>query len=76
MQPVRKPGIDGQHALLAERRREQQLAQIVGEDANGDGVGALLGLVARLGLHGAAEQSLVAVVHGEPHLLRRMRRCP
>ena len=47
-------GVDGQDAFAAERRGEQQFAQVVGEDADGFLVGFLLGLEPHLGLHGRA----------------------
>ena len=63
-------GVDAEHALLAERRRQQQLAQVVGKDAHRLGVGLLLRLQTRLGLHARREQALVAVGRRQLHLRR------
>ena len=56
--------------FLPQRGRQQQLPQVVGKDPDGRLVGAFLGLEPGLRLHGPAQQSLVAVVDGFPHLLR------
>ena len=63
-------GVDGQDVLLPQRGRQQQLPQVVGKDPDGRLVGALLRLEPGLRLHGPAQQALVAVVDGFPHLLR------
>ena len=62
--------VDGQDVLAAERRGEQQLAQVVGEDADGFGVGAFLGFDPHFHFNRRPEQTLVAVLHRKSNLLR------
>ncbi len=61
-------GVDRQRGLLAERRGKQELAEVIGEDADGFLVGLLLVKRARLGLHAEAQQTLVAILDGQLHL--------
>ena len=56
--------VDAHHALLAQRCREQQLAQVLGEDADGLVVGLLLAQVRELRLDRGLQQSLVTVLDG------------
>ena len=56
-------------AFLPEGGIQQQLSQVVGEDSYRLGVGFLLTLRGELGLDGGFEQSFVAVLHGEFHLV-------
>ena len=57
-------GVDGEQAFFAERGGQQQLAQIVSEDADGCDVGTLFGEQTGLGFHGGHQQALAAVFHG------------
>ena len=57
-------GIDGEQAFLAERRGEQEFAQVFGEHADGGFVGALFRKQAGLGFHRWHEQALAAVLDG------------
>ncbi len=50
LQPVRSPGIDAQHRLRSERRRQQQLADVLGEHRDGGGVGHLAQRLVHLGV--------------------------
>ncbi len=61
-------GIEGEDALLPERRGEQELAEVVGEDADRLRVGPLLRGQADLRLHGVGEEPPVAVLDGQPDL--------
>ena len=61
--------IDAEGDLLAERRGEQEFAEIVGEDTDRLLVRLLLVEAARLHFHGESDKSLEAVVAGEFHLL-------
>ena len=61
--------VDGQHDLRAERRREQQIAQVGSEDPDRLAVGPHGEFGARFGLDGGLEQAPVAVVDGRPHLV-------
>ena len=60
-------GVDAHDALLAQGCRQQQLAQVLGEDANGLVVGLLLAEVGKLGLDGGFEQALVTVLDSLGH---------
>ena len=56
--------VDAHDALLAEWGGEQQLAQILGKDADGLFVGTLLAECHELGLDRGLEQTLVAILDG------------
>jgi hypothetical protein len=62
-------GVDRQHDLLPERRGEQQLAHVVGEDPDRGLVGALLRLQPHLGFQGGREQALAGILHGEDDMI-------
>ena len=64
LQPVRKPGVDGQHAAAAQRRGQEQVLEVRGEDADGLLVGALLHGQAHVHLDRGPQQALVGVVDG------------
>ena len=63
-------GVDAQHGDGAGGRREQQVVQVVAEDRDGVGVGALLQFKADLALDGGVQQTLPGVFNGQ-HELRR-----
>ena len=68
-----KAGVDAERDLLPERRGQQQLAQVVGENADRLLVRALCEKGPRLAFHRETEQPLEAILHREPHLLGRGR---
>ena len=63
-------GIDGQHCLLPQGRGQQELAQIIGEHSDGRLVGPFLCRQADFRFHGSGQEALVAVLNGQPDLLR------
>ena len=63
-----KAGIDAHHRPLAQRRLEQQVAQVRREDRDGVVVAELAQLAAHLALDRRAQQPLVAVLDGQAHL--------
>ena len=65
--------IDADDRALAERRRQQQVAQVAGEDLDRVAVGAQLELDAHVGLDRRREQALVAVGDGLGELGRERR---
>ena len=66
--PRPEAGIEGEEPLLAERRGEQELAEVVGEDADRLRVGPLLRGQADLRFHRVGEEPPVAVLDGQPDL--------
>ena len=60
--------VEGEDRFFTQRRSQQELAQVFGEDADRFGVGALARLHAHLRLHGQRQQAFEAVHHGEAHL--------
>ena len=66
--PRPEAGIEGEEPLLAERRGEEELAEVVGEDADRLRVGPFLRGHADLRLHGVGEKPPVAVLDGHPDL--------
>ena len=66
-------GVDAHHRPLAQRRLEQQVAQVGGEDLDGVVVAELAQLAADLALDRRAQQPLVAVLDGQAHLLGSLR---
>ena len=63
-----KARVDREHGPLAERRGEEQFAEIVGEDLDRGLVGALLRIEAHLGFHRGREQPLGGVLDREGNL--------
>ena len=68
--PGAEPGVDRQHPFAAERRRQEQFAQIGCEDPNGLLVRPLLERHPHLGFQRPAEQTAIAVVNRRAHLGR------
>ena len=66
--PGPEAGIEGEEPLLTERRGEQELAEVVGEDADRLRVGPFLRGHADLRLHRIGEEPPVAVLDGQPDL--------
>ena len=62
-------GIDGEDVLLAERRGQQQFAEVFSEDADGfRGRPCFLDSMRSLHFDGRAKQTLIAVLNRQPHL--------
>ena len=57
-------GIDAQHSFLSQRRRQEQLPEVTGEDTDRLLVGLLFACLGELGLDGGLEQPLESVVDG------------
>ncbi len=66
-----KTRINGQHVLAAQRRRQQQFPDILGEYPDGLGIGAFLGFESHFDFDGRSQKPLVTVLHCQPHLFRR-----
>ena len=66
-------GVDGDDALLSERRREQQLPQVFGEYPDRFVVGLLLGRRQQFGLDRGPDQPLERVCDGSFHPFARRR---
>ncbi len=64
-----KTRIDAHHPFGAQRRRQQQLSQVVGEDPNRFGISTILERQPQFGFQRAAQQPFVAVAHGLAHLV-------
>ena len=62
-------GVDGQDVLAAQRRGQQQFAQVFREHADGFRVGPLLGFNPHFDFNRRPEQALVAVLHRQADLL-------
>ena len=60
--------VNAHDALLAQRGSQEELAQVVGKDANGLFVGPRLALGGKFGFDAGAEQALVGIRHGHLHL--------
>ena len=60
-----KAGVYGQHAFLPQWGRQEELSEVLGEDAYGLVVRPSLELRPELRLHGGAEEALVSVGHGQ-----------
>ena len=69
MAPGAKPGIQGQHPLLAQGRRQEQAPQIGGEDPYRLGLGPGLHFRPGFGLQGGRQQALAPVGEGGRHFL-------
>ncbi len=54
-------GIDGQHAAVVDRRLQEQIAEIAGEDADGVRLGPIGQLAAGLALQGGQDQAAQGV---------------
>ena len=67
-------GVESQHGELARGRREQQVLQILAEDLDGVGVGALLEFQTDLRSDGAVEQTLPGVFRRQVQLRQSSRR--
>ena len=65
-------GVDGEHPLLSQWRRHEQLLQVAHEDAYSLLVGFLLGESGKLGLDAGCQQTLVAVLHSLAHTVCRL----
>ena len=63
-------GVESEHGELAGRRREQQVLQILAENLDGIGVGALLEFQADFRSDGAVEQPLPGVFRRQVQLRR------
>ena len=61
-------GVDREHTLAAERRCQQQVAQVLGEHADGLAIGALLHDEPHVDLDGARQEALPRVLDGEAQL--------
>ena len=57
-------GVDPQNALSPQRRSQKKFPEVGGKNADGIGVGPVLGGQAHLGLHGAGDQPAVGVGDG------------
>ena len=68
-------GVDGHRPLLAHRRCQQQLAQILAEDTDGTDVGLLLGNPEHLVLYRGVQETLEAVGHGVAQYVVQLARC-
>ncbi len=68
-----EPGIDRQHPLAAERRLQEQRAQVVGEHLDRLGVGALLEHQPHVDLDRGLEQALVGIGDRQVELARERR---
>ncbi len=66
--PRPEAGIEGKEPLLTERRGEEELAEVVGEDADRLRIGPFLRGHADLRLHRVREKPPVAVLDGHPDL--------
>ena len=63
-------GVDGQNILLTQRRREQELPQVLSEHPYCLGIGAYLGRHPHLGLDGQGKKTLIAIMERQLDLLR------
>ena len=63
--------VDGEDALLAHGGGEEQLFQVLGEDADGGLVGLLLIIIADLRLDGRLQEAFPRVGDGLAHEFRR-----
>ena len=66
-------GVDGNHALLPQRRRKEQLPQVFGEYPDRLVVGLLFGGREQLGLYRRSDEPLERVGHGGFHICARSR---
>ena len=62
-------GVDGHHALLPHRGRQQQLTQVFAEDLDGFDIGLFLGLSDDLAGDGGVQKALPSVIHSFAHFL-------
>ena len=56
--------VDAHDALLSQGSTKEQLAQVLGKDADGLLVGLLFAQSGELGFYGGFKQTFVAVLHG------------
>ena len=61
-------GVDAEDGDGSGGRREQQIVQVVAEDGDGIGIGALLQFEANFALDGCVQQALPCVFNGEVEL--------
>ena len=66
--PRSKSRVDGEDVASAERRCQEQLAEVVGKHLDGGAVSPLLRLHPDFRLDPKTEQPFVAILHGEPDL--------
>ena len=64
-------GVDAHDAFFAQGGRQEQLAQVFGEHANGFQVGFFFAAVAEFGFDGGLQQAFVPVFERQPHLFGR-----
>ena len=64
-------GIEREDVAAAESGSEEEFAEIVGEDADGLGVGLFLGFHPDLGFERKTQEAAVGILHGETHLFTR-----
>ena len=62
-------GVDGEGALLAQRRGEHEFAEVFGKNAGGFEIGFFLGGEAEFSFHAGEEEALAAIGGGESDLI-------
>ena len=62
-----KARVDAHHTFLAQRSRQQQLAQVFGKHAYGLVVGFLLAHIGKLGFYRGLQQALIGIFYGLAH---------
>ena len=64
-----KARVDAHDPFGSQRGGQQKLAQVVGKDADGFGIGTRFDGQANLGFHGARQESFIGIMGGQAHLL-------